>query len=135
MKKLKFLLFLFLFSYSTALISCQQGNQNSGAFTTVTTEEFKKSLDQNEGVLIDVRTPEEFAEGHLQGAMNIDFNAPNFKDEIGKLDKSKTYEVYCRSGKRSGMASGVMQSEGFKKVINLDGGILGWQEKGFPVVK
>ncbi|REJ81985.1 MAG: rhodanese-like domain-containing protein [Bacteroidetes bacterium] len=96
---------------------------------------YKEMLDNNKGVLLDVRTPEEFSEGHIPGAINIDYNAENFKSEIEKLDKSKQYNVYCRSGRRSAAAMEMMEQSGFNKVINLEGGILGWQEAGYEVKK
>ena len=135
MKKLKILSLFLVLSLTGVTIACQQGNKSSGEISTVSTAEFKSLVDQQSGVILDVRTPEEFAEGHIPGAINLDVNGSNFKDEIGKLDKAKSYEVYCRSGKRSLKASEMMQSEGFTKVTNLDGGILGWQEKGYPVEK
>lgn len=135
MKKIKLLYLFLVLSLSGGVIACQQGNKASSEISNVSTSEFKNLVDQHRGIILDVRTPEEFAEGHIPGAINLDVNGSNFKDEIGKLDKSKDYEVYCRSGKRSLKASEMMQSEGFTKVTNLDGGIMGWQEKGYPVEK
>jgi len=136
MKKFNFLLpvMALLFLFSSA--SCQQAkNGTDEAVSTVQTEEFKKMVDAKEGVLIDVRTPQEYAEDHISGSINIDYNGDNFKEEIGKLDKSKTYHVYCRSGKRSAASAEIMGEMGFSKVVNLGGGILGWKEKGFEVEK
>jgi phage shock protein E len=70
-------------------------------------------------VLLDVRTPAEFAAGHLKGARNIDFKAAGFSFEIAKLDKDKTYLLYCASGNRSGQTTILMEETGFKKVINV----------------
>ena len=86
-------------------------------------------------IVIDVRTPEEFAEGHIEGAINIDFKAATFKDELAKLDKDKTYLMHCRSGGRSTSAKPVFEELGFKSVYHLDGGILAWEEAKQPVVK
>jgi rhodanese-related sulfurtransferase len=69
--------------------------------------------------ILDVRTPEEFAENSLQVAVNIDVTGAKFKDELRKLDKSKTYKLYCRSGKRSALAEKIMRAEGFQSVENL----------------
>lgn len=71
-----------------------------------------------EAVLIDVRTPEEFAAGHLEGAINIDVNSPDFATKIGELDPAGAYIVYCRSGNRSGQAMAQMQAAGFENVTN-----------------
>lgn len=75
-------------------------------------------------VLLDVRTPGEFAAGHLDGAVNVDFENPSFTSEIRKLDKEKPYFVYCRSGNRSGQAISLMTREGFKNISELRGGIV-----------
>lgn len=82
--------------------------------------------DDENAVLLDVRTIEEFSEGHIAEALNIDVFSPNFKEEIEKLDKNKAYYVVCRSGGRSSSAAGAMESLGFKKVSNLDGGMMAW---------
>lgn len=72
-------------------------------------------------VIIDVRTPGEFASNHIKGAINIDFYASDFKEKISKLDTSKDYKVYCRSGNRSGQSVNLMKSLGFKNVENIGG--------------
>jgi rhodanese-related sulfurtransferase len=78
--------------------------------------------------MLDVRTPREFVAGHIQGATDVDFENPNFSSEIEKLDKTKPYFVYCRSGNRSGQAVAVMKKQGFQKIIELRGGIVGNQD-------
>ncbi len=74
--------------------------------------------------LLDVRTPEEFSSGHIEGAVNIDFQHESFESEIKKLDVTKTYFVYCRSGNRSGQAISVMKSHGIKDIYELRGGLI-----------
>jgi len=91
--------------------------------------------DNPDFAIIDVRTPEEYAEGHLENAVNIDFNADDFEDRINELDKDKTYLIYCRSGVRSAGARDVMEELGFSEVYNILEGIVGWTDTGFPVVK
>lgn len=93
----------------------------------------KKIKETPNAVVLDVRTPEELKEGFIKGAINIDYNGPNFKTEIAKLDTNATYFVYCRSGRRSSNAATYMRSIGFSKVYELNGGIVAWQEKGLPV--
>ena len=85
-------------------------------------------------VVLDVRTPGELADGFIENAINIDYNGSEFKDEISKLDKDKTYFVYCLSGKRSQSAADYMRSNGFKNVVNLDGGTLAWVNNKLPLV-
>jgi rhodanese-related sulfurtransferase len=83
--------------------------------------------------VIDVRTPEEFAAGHLAGATMVDFYAADFADQIGALDRSQPYLVYCRSGNRSGQATALMAELGFEHVADLDGGVVAWSGAGLPL--
>lgn len=72
-------------------------------------------------MLIDVRTPAEFAQGHLDGAVNIDWESADFAAQIEGLDKNGTYVLYCHSGRRAGEALSMMQSQGFTNVTNIGG--------------
>ncbi|EEX72918.1 rhodanese-like domain-containing protein [Alloprevotella tannerae] len=86
-------------------------------------------------IILDVRQPEEFAEGHLAQAINLDWlNQTVFINGLAKLNKQKTYYIYCRSGRRSQAAAGKLKAEGFQ-VVDLKGGYLHWVELGLPVVK
>ena len=85
-------------------------------------------------VVVDVRTPAEFAAGHIDGAVNLDVESPSFDAEMAKLDKTTTYAVYCHSGRRSGIATGKMGEAGFTKVYNLKGGISDLASAGGQVV-
>jgi rhodanese-related sulfurtransferase len=85
--------------------------------------------------LIDVRTPEEFAQGHLKNSVNINFYDSAFMDDMEKLDKSKVLYIYCRSGSRSGKASKQLGKMGFTKVYDLQGGINNWNSKSFEIVE
>ncbi len=87
---------------------------------------FKKLMNNPDVVILDVRTPREVAQGAIEGAVNINLYEPDFDQKIEKLDKSKTYLVYCRSGHRSVTASNKMLSKGFTKVYNLLGGYNAW---------
>lgn len=84
-------------------------------------------------ILLDVRTSKEYAEGHLANAHQLDYLNPEaFDAGIGKLDKSRTYYIYCRSGKRSHGACQKMKKQGFK-VFDMEGGILNWTKLGMPL--
>jgi phage shock protein E len=85
-------------------------------------------------VVLDVRTPEEFASGHLAGAVGLDFYAAAFADDLAALDREAPYLLYCRSGNRSGQAREMMRSLGFVEVHEIAGGINAWVEAGLPVV-
>lgn len=102
-----------------------------GSVTTVSVKEFAKTISKRGIRLIDVRTPKEYAEGHIAGAENIDVRAADFAERI-KTAKGKV-AVYCRSGKRSLMAAEQFSAKGCT-VYNLDGGIIAWQKAGKPVV-
>jgi rhodanese-related sulfurtransferase len=91
--------------------------------------------DNPDFVILDVRTPEEYAGGHIENSVNVDYEAADFRDQVGKLDKSKTYLVYCRSGIRSAAASDIMLEMGFDNIYNMTGGITDWQAAGYPVVQ
>ena len=85
-------------------------------------------------VILDVRTPEEFAEGHIEGAIMLDFYRDDFADELAKLDPDVPYVLYCRSGNRSGQTRSLMEGLGFVDVADVDGGIGGWLDAGLPLV-
>lgn len=85
-------------------------------------------------VVIDVRTPAEFAEGHLDRATLVDFSAPGFRERIARLDHSAKYFVYCHSGNRSGQATAILAELGFTNVYNLHGGLNAWVSAGAPVI-
>ena len=97
--------------------------------------EFSKKITESGVVILDVRTPGEFAEGFIKGAQMIDFQSGNFEAEIGSLDKDVTYAVYCRSGNRSGQAVKIMQDAGFLNLFNLEGGVIDWANQGMSLVK
>jgi len=85
-------------------------------------------------VILDVRTPEEFSEGHIESATNVDYNSETFREKLDQLDKDKTYLMHCRSGARSSKALPIMAELGFLKIYHMTDGIDGWKAGGFPVV-
>ncbi|MBL9176256.1 MAG: rhodanese-like domain-containing protein [Verrucomicrobiales bacterium] len=101
----------------------------------VSPAEFDKLRGGTNTVVLDVRTPVEYAEGHLPDAKLLDYRSANFAAEVAKLDKSKTYLVHCAAGGRSAKACTKMISLGFTNVVNLDGGLGAWTDAGKPLVK
>jgi len=100
------------------------------------TEEFNGYMkDKSQAIILDVRTPGEVTEGYLEGALNIDFSNKEFQNNLQKLDKSKPVLVYCRSGRRSGIAMNYMRDMGFVEVYNLSGGIIAWTQAGLAITK
>ncbi len=98
-------------------------------------EAAKLLAEKKEVIVLDVRTPEEFKEGHLKGAVNLNIQSKTFKEDVAKLDKSKTYLVNCAAGGRSTRACTAMDGLGFTNAFNLTGGFNAWSAAGQPVVK
>lgn len=111
-----------------SVVSCTSSAQSG--FKNAPIAELTQLKNEKKAIVIDVRTPAEWQQGVIAGAdLFIDYNGANFKQQIAKLDKSKTYIIYCRSGGRSAGASQVMTDAGFKNVINMQGGISSWGGK------
>ena len=130
-------LFVMMMLAAAVTVGCAQSGNND-AFVTIEVDGFQHTL-ENSGddcVLVDVRTPAEYKEGHLKGAINIDVkDSINFmKKALEILPKNKTVMVYCRSGKRSANAAGKLTAKGYF-VFNLEGGITAWKEAGKEIVK
>lgn len=127
-----------------ALVGCSRGTleapenpKDTRIFKDVTPGEAFGLISQNDGSLIvlDVRTAAEFAEGHLEGAIDIDYYQATFRSDLDKLDKGRAYLVYCRTSHRSTSAMSVMKDLGFQEVYNMLGGIERWNQEGRPVVR
>lgn len=86
-------------------------------------------------MLIDVRTPQEFASGHLENAVNMNYFDSDFNAQLKTLDKNKAVYLYCMSGKRSANAAEKLEDMGFVKIYDLEGGTLNWQAKGLTLSK
>lgn len=99
-------------------------------YTNLSPLQFKAAIEnEKNAVVLDVRTPQEIAQGSIKGAIAIDFMANGFAQKVNDLDKSKSYYVYCRSGNRSGQACQLMAQMGFTKLVNLDGGMMAWETR------
>lgn len=134
MRKSVFKPFALLFAIVAILTAtaCQQASANN----ELKVVEFKQKLESTtDKVLLDVRTPEEYVEGHLAGSLNIDWNGNAFDAGVAKIDKNKPVFVYCRSGRRSAAAATAMRQMGFKQVYEMKGGIEEWKENGLPEEK
>jgi len=126
-------------SISLALValllnSCTNG-QNISDNTNLSAVEFAAKIKEIPTAhIIDVRSPEEYSSGHLQGSKSINWNGDNFDSQILKFDKTKPIMVYCHSGRRSAAAANKMRAKGFKEVYELNGGILAWLEANLPII-
>ncbi len=126
MKKIITLLALFISAISFA----QTKIENVDATT------FKKLIDEKKSVLIDLRTSDELKmKGYIKGYTQIDYFQNNIEAVITKLDKKKTYLIYCAGGGRSGECAELMQKLGFTHVVNLEKGFDDWKKKGFEIEK
>lgn len=127
---------LFLWACSSGHAKKAGGTGNTNTKENVDVDKFETLIaDKDKVFLLDVRTPDEFEEEHIDGAIAIDFKERSFRDEcLKQLPKDKVIAVYCRSGFRSSTASNILLEEGFN-VVNLKGGITAWKEAGKPTVK
>lgn len=126
---------LLIFVFTLALGYSNAAIAQEGA-PKLKVEEFEKlSKKDKKGVILDIRTPEEYKEGYIEGAEFLDFLGQDFESGLEKMNKKKTYYVYCRSGKRTIAATEKMKQMGFKKVYMLDGGITAWSESGRQTIK
>ena len=122
------------FIYLTVLC-CMITSCRSFVTTTLNADLFEKTLEQtNDPQLVDVRTPKEYTEGYLTGAVLMNVKDSSFDSFIQQLDRTRPVFVYCRSGKRSLEAASIFEKNKFKIVYNLEGGIISWKEKGKIVV-
>jgi phage shock protein E len=110
---------------------------NSTVVTNLNSERFKAAATSDKaGVIIDLRTDDEIKnKGFIKGSTQLDFLAKDAEQKIDKLDKSKTYYIYCAAGGRSADAADYMQKHGFKRVFNLEKGFSDWASKGMPIEK
>ncbi len=104
-------------------------------FKNVSVEEFDKLRGEKKNQVLDVRTAQEFSEGHIPGAINMDINGPDFDKKVAALDKDKTYLVNCAGGGRSARACGKMNQLNFPHLYNLEKGFKSWEKAGKPVEK
>jgi rhodanese-related sulfurtransferase len=104
-------------------------------YTNVDANKFERLARQPGVTILDVRTADEYASGHLPGAVSMDVRSPDFVTRVSQLDKSKTYLLHCRTGVRSTSACKLLGEMGFTNLYNLNGGISAWESAGKPVVK
>ncbi|MDR9375355.1 MAG: rhodanese-like domain-containing protein [Schleiferiaceae bacterium] len=114
----------------------QSGSTEEGATAPLPPQKAQKELKEHPNtVLLDVRTPREYNNGHLKEARLMDFYQEDFQKELEKLPKDKSYLVYCHSGGRSGKAVQMMRQMGFEKVYDLKGGVAAWNQQDLPLEK
>lgn len=111
--------------------------QADGLFETISAEKAHDLITKNNGggdlIVLDIRTPSEYASGHIENSLNVDYYSDQFRDRLSELDKDKAYIVHCRSGARVARALPIMKEFGFKKVLNMHG-IVHWKEAGYTTI-
>lgn len=117
--------FILLFLISSS-VACK--SQTKEVYKIVDVVTFKNELSNNDIQLVDVRTPKEYNDGHIENAILIDYKSEDFSKKIQELDKEKPVYLYCRSGNRSGKASLILIASGFEEIIDLEGGYLAWSK-------
>lgn len=149
MKKIVLFLPLFILAVFTTACNSQSSNnakestgnavlvenKKAGVHKNIDANGFNQLVSKGDVVIIDVRTPGEYAQGHIQGAKLINLYERDFNTQIAELNKETTTLVYCQSGRRSANAMRKMKAAGFTTVYNLSGGILSWRASGGEVVR
>jgi rhodanese-related sulfurtransferase len=122
--------------FGLAVMACMMSTCRSKVITSLEAGSFEETLRQTpHAQLVDVRTPQEYAEGHLAGSVLMNIRESSFESLIRQLDKERPVFVYCRAGKRSLDAARILEKNKFKLVYNLEGGIIAWKNKGKPVAQ
>ncbi|WP_392654792.1 rhodanese-like domain-containing protein [Dehalococcoides sp. THU4] len=129
-----------LLTFCGVLTGCDTGSAvddaNLPSVQNISVAEAKALIDRNavsvDFIILDVRTPSEYAQGHIPGAVNLDYYA-SFEASLSAFDKTKTYLVYCRTGNRSASAARLMLDNGFAAIYNMQGGINAWISGGLPL--
>lgn len=128
---MKYLLIISFAILTVSFFSCSKGESQD---KTLSAKEYSEKIYKiPDAPIIDVRTPEEYSKGHLENAVNIDWNGSNFDKNIETLDKTKPVFIYCLSGSRSSAAASKMRAKGFEEVYELKGGIMKWREANLPM--
>lgn len=135
------LLSITLFAFSSCTEAQKTGKDEAQKATeglgiiNVSTQQFSELIAKGEGIILDVRRPEEIAQGHIEGASFVDIFDTDFEQKINLIQKDKPIYVYCRSGARSSKAAGIMEKNGFGTIYNLKGGMGAWTGAGLAVTK
>ena len=140
MKPILFILILSVFLYACGPQSSQSENkveavENKGLIQNVNSTKFYELTQSGNGIILDVRTMAEAHQGHIPNATVIDIYQKDFEEKIKSLPKDKEIYVYCTVGARSKQATTILEKNGFKKIYNLEGGIIDWARNSYPITK
>ncbi|MEX1382175.1 rhodanese-like domain-containing protein [Lutibacter sp.] len=131
--KLSLLIFISILTLSCNSKNNSKTDNQLGEIKRISALEFKEKSKNN--TIIDIRTPREFNQGYIEGAININYYDKTFLEQVAKLDKSKPIYIYCRSGSRTSSAAKKLKNLGFLEVNDLEGGIISWAKNQYKIVK
>lgn len=135
MKSLFTLLFSILIFTACGNAEASNSEQDQKRINDIEVEEMKKLISEQPGVILDVRTAGEVADGYIAGARNIDITQPEFMEKVKTIEKDQPVYIYCKMGGRSANASEKLAKAGYTKVYNLMGGFEAWKAAGYPSAK
>ena len=116
---------ILIFITSLLFVTCNGQTPNN--LQLLSSSQYEQAIAKNNVTIIDVRTPSEYQEGHIENAQNINVQSADFKSKMENFDKTKPVYIYCRSGARSANAARIMEEMGFTEIYDLNGGILSWK--------
>ena len=131
--KLSLLIFISILTLSCNTKNNSKTDNQLGEIKHISALEFKEKSKNN--TIVDIRTPREFTQGYIEGAININYYDKTFLEQVAKLDKSKPIYIYCRSGSRTSSAAKKLKNLGFLEVNDLEGGIISWAKNQYKIVK
>ena len=127
---------LFLAMMQNRLVLAEEPKTDAKpAVKQIDIEQFDQMRSQKDTIVLDVRTAQEYKQGHVPGSVNLDISDPQFRQKVAQLDKSKTYLVHCARGVRSARATKIMSPMGFAHLFDYHGGFDEWKKSGKPVEK
>lgn len=132
---MKYLIILFAAMLLAPWNAAAQNDSAVPRVEHITPDQMQRKMAEEPGTILDVRTPQEIAEGKIDGAVEKDLFDEDFEEVLDTLDRDKPVYVYCAAGGRSSDAADILIDKGFKKVYNLQGGIFEWEDQGHPTVK
>lgn len=133
---MKKIIFILIAALSIGIKANAQNTSKEPVVSNISAERFKTIIENDKkAVVLDLRTTDEIYKGYIKGSIQLDFLAKDAEAMIDKLDKNKTYYIYCAGGGRSAEAAEMMEKKGFKKIYNLEKGFSEWKQKGFPYEK
>lgn len=127
---------IILILFFTGCSNSQPNQKEAEIFLkNINATEFKKLVDAGNGITLDVRAPEEIADGYINNASIVNYYDEDFEKKINLIPKDKEIYIYCKSGGRSSEAAEILQKNGFNRIYQLENGIIEWEEMGYPLVK